>query len=114
MLSREHGFLTESPNVRERHMSLWRPVVVAWRRCVYCFSMRLLLVSELTCRNRPFSSARGALMMSCHKFMGVVGIGCEALLEKYLRLPTIVGWSKDGAFKHLPKHSLKTAFCLVL
>jgi hypothetical protein len=34
-----------------------------------------------------------------------VGISCEALLEKYLGLPTVVGRSKDGAFKHLPERA---------
>jgi hypothetical protein len=33
----------------------------------------------------------------------VIGISCEALSEKYLGLPTQVGRSKDGAFRHLPE-----------
>jgi hypothetical protein len=32
-----------------------------------------------------------------------IDISCEALSEKYLGLPTVVGRSKDGAFKHLPR-----------
>ena len=36
---------------------------------------------------------------------GVIGISCEALSKKYLGLPTLVGRSKDGAFKHLPDRS---------
>jgi hypothetical protein len=35
----------------------------------------------------------------------VIGISCEALLERYLGLPTAVGRSKDGAFKHIPDRS---------
>jgi hypothetical protein len=34
-----------------------------------------------------------------------IGINCEAFLEKYLGLPTVVGRSKEGAFKHLPERS---------
>jgi hypothetical protein len=34
-----------------------------------------------------------------------IGINCEALSEKYLGLPTAVGRSKEGAFKHLPERS---------
>jgi hypothetical protein len=34
-----------------------------------------------------------------------VGISSEALSERYLGLPTLVGKSKDGAFKHLPERS---------
>jgi hypothetical protein len=34
-----------------------------------------------------------------------IDISCEALSEKYLGLPTVVGRSKDGAFKHLPERS---------
>jgi hypothetical protein len=30
-----------------------------------------------------------------------IGISCEALSEKYLGLPTVVGRSKEGAFKQL-------------
>jgi hypothetical protein len=30
-----------------------------------------------------------------------VGIQCEALSGRYLGLPTVVGHSKEGAFKHL-------------
>jgi hypothetical protein len=33
----------------------------------------------------------------------IIGIDCEALSEKYLGLPTQVGKSKDGAFRHLPE-----------
>jgi hypothetical protein len=32
---------------------------------------------------------------------GAIGINNEALLERYLGLPTVVGRSKYGAFKHL-------------
>jgi hypothetical protein len=35
----------------------------------------------------------------------LIGISCEALSEKYLGLPTAVGRSKDGAFKHIPDRS---------
>jgi hypothetical protein len=35
----------------------------------------------------------------------VIGISCEALSERYLGLPTVVGRSKDGAFKHIPDRS---------
>jgi hypothetical protein len=35
----------------------------------------------------------------------VIGISCEALSERYLGLPTMVGRSKDGAFKHIPNRS---------
>jgi hypothetical protein len=35
----------------------------------------------------------------------IIGISCEALSEKYLGLPTAVGRSKDGAFKHIPERS---------
>jgi hypothetical protein len=35
----------------------------------------------------------------------VIGIQCEALSERYLGLPTVVGRSKSGAFKHLPDRS---------
>jgi hypothetical protein len=35
----------------------------------------------------------------------VIGIQCEALSERYLGLPTVVGHSKSGAFKHLPDRS---------
>jgi hypothetical protein len=35
----------------------------------------------------------------------VLGISCEALSEKYLGLPTVVGRSKDGAFKHITDRS---------
>ena len=34
-----------------------------------------------------------------------IDITCEALPEKYLGLPTLVGRSKDGAFKNLPERS---------
>jgi hypothetical protein len=34
-----------------------------------------------------------------------VGIACEALSEKYLGLPTVVGRSKEGAFKNLTERS---------
>jgi hypothetical protein len=34
-----------------------------------------------------------------------IGISCEALLEKYLGLPTAVGCSKEGVFKNLPERS---------
>jgi hypothetical protein len=40
-----------------------------------------------------------------NELKGIVGIGCEALSERYLGLPTMVGRSKDGAFKHLPERS---------
>jgi hypothetical protein len=30
-----------------------------------------------------------------------IGIQCEALSERYLGLPTVVGHSKNGAFKNL-------------
>jgi hypothetical protein len=36
---------------------------------------------------------------------GVIGIGCEALSEKYLGLPTVVGRSKGGTFKYLTDNS---------
>lgn len=32
---------------------------------------------------------------------GVLGIESEALSERYLGLPTVVGRSKDGTFKHV-------------
>jgi hypothetical protein len=35
----------------------------------------------------------------------VIGIQCEALTEKYLGLPTVVGRSKEGAFKHITERS---------
>jgi ribonuclease HI len=35
----------------------------------------------------------------------VVGIGCEALSERYLGLPTVVGRSRNGAFKYLTESS---------
>jgi hypothetical protein len=35
----------------------------------------------------------------------IIGIGCEALSEKYLGLPTVVGRSKGGAFKSLTDRS---------
>jgi hypothetical protein len=34
-----------------------------------------------------------------------IGIQCEALSERYLGLPTVVGRSKYGAFKHLSDRS---------
>jgi hypothetical protein len=37
--------------------------------------------------------------------MEVVGISCEALSEKYLGLPTVVGKVKNGVFQHLPERS---------
>jgi hypothetical protein len=35
----------------------------------------------------------------------IIGINCEALSEKYLGLPTKVGRSKEGIFKHIPDRS---------
>jgi ribonuclease HI len=35
----------------------------------------------------------------------MIGISCEALSEKYLGLPTVVGRAKNGAFKNLPERS---------
>jgi hypothetical protein len=35
----------------------------------------------------------------------VIGITSEALSEKYLGLPTVVGRSKEGAFQYLPDRS---------
>jgi hypothetical protein len=35
----------------------------------------------------------------------VIGIQCEALSERYLGLPMVVGRSKNGAFKHLTDRS---------
>jgi hypothetical protein len=36
---------------------------------------------------------------------GAIGINNEALSERYLGLPTVVGRSKNGAFKHLTDRS---------
>jgi hypothetical protein len=38
-------------------------------------------------------------------FKRVLGIECEALFEKYLGLPTVVGRAKNGAFKSLTERS---------
>jgi hypothetical protein len=35
-----------------------------------------------------------------------LGVQCEALSERYLGLPTVVGKSKEGAFKHLREGSM--------
>jgi hypothetical protein len=39
------------------------------------------------------------------RLKGIIGINCEAISEKYLGLPTVVGRSKEGAFKHIREKS---------
>ena len=36
---------------------------------------------------------------------GIIGITSKALSEKYLGLPTVVGRSKEGTFKHVKESS---------
>jgi hypothetical protein len=35
----------------------------------------------------------------------IIGINCEGISKKYLGLPTVVGRSKEGAFKHIREKS---------
>jgi hypothetical protein len=46
---------------------------------------------------------KGCADTTPNELKGIVGIGCEALSKRYLGLPTMVGRSKDGAFKHPPE-----------
>jgi hypothetical protein len=58
--------------------------------------------------NREKSSiyfGKGCSVAKRTQLKATLGIGCEALAEKYLGLPTAVGRSKEGAFKHLPERS---------
>jgi hypothetical protein len=58
--------------------------------------------------NRDKSSiffGKGCRVERKEELKAAIGIGCEALSEKYLGLPTVVGRSKEGAFKHLPEQS---------
>jgi hypothetical protein len=48
---------------------------------------------------------KGCSLEERNNLKTAVGISSEALSEKYLGLPTLVGKSKDGAFKHLPERS---------
>jgi hypothetical protein len=48
---------------------------------------------------------RGSHKNQRRSLMEVVGIVCEALSEKYLGLPTVVGKVKNGVFQHLPERS---------
>jgi hypothetical protein len=58
--------------------------------------------------NREKSSVffgKGCLEERKTELKATIGIGCEALSEKYLGLPTVMGRSKEGAFKNLPERS---------
>jgi hypothetical protein len=48
---------------------------------------------------------RGSQSNQRRSLMEVMGIRCEALSEKYLGLPTVVGKEKNGVFQHLPERS---------
>jgi hypothetical protein len=48
---------------------------------------------------------KGCADADCAELKSVLGIDCEALSEKYLGLPMVVGRSKNGAFKSLIEHS---------
>jgi hypothetical protein len=48
---------------------------------------------------------KGCNADSRNTLKGVIGISNEALSEKYLGLPTVVGKSKNGAFKNLTDRS---------
>jgi hypothetical protein len=48
---------------------------------------------------------KGCKADSRNSLKGIIGIGCEALSEKYLGLPTAVGRSKEGAFQPLTERS---------
>jgi hypothetical protein len=48
---------------------------------------------------------KGCQAAAKSELLDIIGITCDALSEKYLGLPTVVGRSKDGAFKHITERS---------
>jgi hypothetical protein len=75
-------------------------------------ALRTLLQSYEACSGQRVNLQKSSIFFGkgCsnekkNALKNVLGISCEALSEKYLGLPTVVGRSKDGAFKHIPDRS---------
>jgi hypothetical protein len=75
-------------------------------------SLRGLLQAYEECSGQKVNEQKSSIFFGkgCsteakNNLKGVIGISCEALSEKYLGLPTVVGKSKDGAFRYIPEHS---------